>query len=98
MFERPSSAAVRERNALGSLAVVVGERKVLPLGSRYVANCVWNARAKADEEPVSRTSMRFADTELTRSECARANARTDRTVARDGAKRALKAFELIAPV
>src|SRR3954464_13173938 len=41
--------------------------------------------------------MRFAETELTRSECERANVRTERTVARDGAKRALKVFELMAP-
>src|SRR3954454_3545536 len=41
--------------------------------------------------------MRFADTERTRSECARAKARTERTVAALGAKRALKVFELMAP-
>src|SRR5436305_9056363 len=97
MFDRPSTAAVRERNAAGTLAVVVGEWNVLPLGSRNVANCVRKARAKADDEPVRRTSMRLADTELTRSECERAKERTERTVAAVGANLALKVFELMAP-
>src|SRR4051794_12636751 len=42
--------------------------------------------------------MRFAETELTRSECERANARTARTDATVGAKRALNTFDVIAPV
>src|SRR4051794_13209606 len=97
MFERPSTAAVRERKAAGSLARVVGERKVAPLGSRKVPKDVRNARATFAEDPASRTSIRLAETEVTRSEFLRANARTERTVAARGAKRALNLRVPMAP-
>src|SRR4051794_30158061 len=94
-FDRPITAAVCERNAAGTRACVVGERNVAPLGSRNVPKDVWNARATAVLEPERRTSIRLADTEVTRRLCVRAKARMERTVAALGAKRALKRAVLI---
>src|SRR4051794_31119633 len=90
-FERPSTDVVRPRSARGSRARVAGAKNADPSGALKTRSFVLNARPTAAEEPESRTSVRFADTDTTRSERARAHRRTALTVARDGAKLRLKA-------
>src|SRR3954453_24117016 len=85
-FDRPSTDRVRPRSALARRARDAGAKNADPSGALNVCSVVPNARPTAPPEPVTRTSSRFAETDDPFSEWLRAQRRTTRTDAAEGAK------------
>src|SRR5438094_2852216 len=95
-FDRPSTAAVLPASAAGSRAARVAAKNV-PALERKLAKLVPKARPIAVELPVTLTSVRLRETELTRSAFAAAKRRAARTVAAEGAKRRLNSLAVSVP-
>jgi hypothetical protein len=96
-FDNPRTAVVRPARALGSRASPNGAKNVEPSGARKDSSVVPNARPTSAADPLTRTSVRFADTDSTRSPPAAAHERTASTVAVVGANCALKAEGVTPP-
>src|SRR3954468_12678380 len=79
-LERPRTAVVRPARASGRRAAPEGAKYAEPSGARKDSSVVPNARPTAAADPLTRTSVRFADTDTTLSPLADAHERTASTV------------------